>query len=83
MTKGQTKIVVSDWLYQRAKAMEKRFLKKYGTSLTAGSICGELEKSTALYYADGPIVEIDYTKYKQICADIENRLKAEAEKNGE
>lgn len=83
MTKEQIKIVGSDWLYQRAKAMEKRFLKKYGTSLTAGSICGELEKSTVLCYADGPIVEINYTKYKQICADIENRLKAKAENIGE
>lgn len=41
--KGQIKIVVSDWLYRRAKAMEKKFLRKYGTSLTTGSICGELE----------------------------------------
>ncbi len=58
------KYVPKHWLYQRAKSIETKNLKKYGKSLTAGSICGRLEECITCIFED--IDEIDYEKYKEI-----------------
>lgn len=75
--KSDIRIVHNNWLWQRAKALEKKLLKKYGQSLTAGSIDNRFNKCVKCSYVDEPIMEIDYNEYRQISRDIEEEYRSE------
>ena len=60
------KTVCKNWLEYRAKTIETKNLKKYGTSLTWGSIDTRLSKCIVEVCADIDAMTIDYDIYKKI-----------------
>ena len=70
---AELKIVHNNWLWQRAGALETKLLRKYKQSLARISISQEFNKCVMVSHYGEDTMEIDYTMYREICKDIENR----------
>lgn len=77
--RSEIRIVSENWLWQRAKALETKLLKKYGKSPSASSIDTSFYKCIRECRIDEKTLEIDYTAYKEICRDIEQKYRSDTE----
>lgn len=70
---AEFKIVHKNWLWQRAGALETKLLRKYKTSLARISISQEFNRCVMVSHCGEDTMEIDYTMYREICKEIENK----------
>ena len=73
---NELKIVNENWLWQRAKTLETKLLKKYGKSLSASSIDTRFCKCIVEIRNDERTIEINYNTYRQICREIEEEYRS-------
>ena len=82
MKERDLRIVHNKWLWERAGALETKLLRKYNTSLARISISQEFNRCVMVSHYGEDTMEIDYTMYREICKDIENRYDHPTEKGG-
>ena len=80
MKAPELRTVHDKWLWHRARALETKLLKKYGKSLTAGSISNRFNKCIVQSYVDEPIMEINDGVYREICKEIEKEYAEDKKK---
>lgn len=73
------KTVDTEWLWRRAKALDKSNTKKYGCTTTASGICHDLEKCIIKFDDYYGTMEIDYDMYRRLYKEAEEDAKKRRE----